>query len=84
MPKLAGAAADRARGILVMSFPNRRWWTRFGLALANIGFRVIRLQFQVFLHPPALILAAVEQRGFKIRLNQPGLLWQVVALERTA
>ncbi len=82
MPKLAGAAADRARGMLVMSFPNRRWWTRLGLTLANFGFRVIRLQFRVFPHPPALILAAVEQRGFKTRLNQPGLLWQVVALER--
>ena len=83
MPKLAGAAADRARGLLVMSFPNRRWWTRLGLTLANFGFRVIRMQFRVFLHPPALILAAVEQRGFKTTLNQPGLLWQVVALERT-
>jgi 2-polyprenyl-3-methyl-5-hydroxy-6-metoxy-1,4-benzoquinol methylase len=84
MPKLAGAAANRAKGMLVMSFPNRRWWTRLGLTVANFGFRVIRLQFRVFLHPPALILAAVEQRGFKTRLNQPGLLWQVVALERTA
>jgi 2-polyprenyl-3-methyl-5-hydroxy-6-metoxy-1,4-benzoquinol methylase len=84
MPKLAGAAADRAKGMLVMSFPNRRWWTRFGLTLANFGFRVIRLQFRVFLHPPALILAAVGQRGFKTRLNQPGLLWQMVALERNA
>ncbi|MHB8588558.1 MAG: class I SAM-dependent methyltransferase [Candidatus Dormibacteraceae bacterium] len=83
MPKLAGAAADRARGMLVMSFPNRRWWTRLGLTLANFGFRVIRMQFRVFLHPPALILAAVEQRGFETRLNQPGLVWQVVALERT-
>jgi len=84
MPKLAGAAADRARGLLVMSFPNRRWWTRLGLSLANFAFRVIRMQFRVFLHPPALILAAVEQRGFKTTLNQPGLLWQVVALERNA
>jgi 2-polyprenyl-3-methyl-5-hydroxy-6-metoxy-1,4-benzoquinol methylase len=84
MPKLAGAAADHANGMLVMSFPNRRWWTRFGLTVANFGFRVIRMQFRVFLHPPALILAAVERRGFKTRLNQPGLLWQVVALERTA
>ena len=84
MPKLAGAAADRARGLLVMSFPNRRWWTRLGLSIANFGFRVIRLQFRVFLHPPALVLATVEQRGFKTRLNQPGLLWQVVALERNA
>ncbi len=83
MPKLAGAAAVRAKGMLVMSFPNRRWWTRLGLTLANFGFRVIRLQFRVFLHPPALILVAVEQRGFKTRLNQPGLIWQVVAFERT-
>jgi magnesium-protoporphyrin O-methyltransferase len=82
MPKLAGAAADRAKGMLVMSFPNRRWWTRLGLTVANFGFRVIRLQFRVFLHPPSLILAAVEQRGFRTRLNQSGLLWQVVALER--
>jgi 2-polyprenyl-3-methyl-5-hydroxy-6-metoxy-1,4-benzoquinol methylase len=84
MPKLAGAGADRAKGMLVMSFPNRRWWTRLGLALANLGFRVISLQFRVYLHPPVLILAAVAERGFQIRLNQPGLLWQVVALERTA
>jgi 2-polyprenyl-3-methyl-5-hydroxy-6-metoxy-1,4-benzoquinol methylase len=84
MPKLAGAAADRAKGMLVMSFPNRRWWTRLGLTLANLGFRVIRLQFRVSLHPPALILAAVEELGFQTRLNQTGLLWQVVALERTA
>src|SRR6266852_4979242 len=43
----------------------------------------IRMQFRVFLHPPGRILAAVEERGFKTRLNQPGLIWQVVALERT-
>jgi magnesium-protoporphyrin O-methyltransferase len=84
MPKLAGAAADRARGMLVMSFPNRRWWTRLGLTVANFGFRVIGFQFRVFLHPPALIVAAVERRGFKTRLNQPGLIWQVVALERAS
>ena len=84
MPKLAAAAADRADALLVMSFPNRRWWTRLGLTLANLGFRAVRLQFRIFLHRPALILAIVEQRGFKTRLNQQGILWQVVALERTA
>jgi len=84
MPRLAGAAADRAKGMLVMSFPNRRWWTRLGLTVANFGFRIVRLQFRVFLHPPAQISAAVEQRGFKTALNQPGLLWQLVAFERTS
>jgi 2-polyprenyl-3-methyl-5-hydroxy-6-metoxy-1,4-benzoquinol methylase len=84
MPKLARAAAERTTGMLVLSFPNRRWWTRLGLTLANLGFRVFRMQFRVFLHPPALILAAVEEHGFDISHNQVGLLWQVVALERTA
>src|SRR2546425_8906870 len=81
MPKLASAAAERTGEVLVMSFPNRRWWTRLGLTVANLGFRVVRMQFRVFLHPPGLILAAVEHHGFKTRFNQPGLLWQVVALE---
>ncbi|HEV2033502.1 MAG TPA: class I SAM-dependent methyltransferase [Candidatus Dormibacteraeota bacterium] len=84
MPKLAGAAAERAREVLVMSFPNDRWWTRLGLTLTNFGFRVIRMQFRVFIHPPSLILAAVEERGFRTRLNRPGLVWQLVALERNA
>ena len=84
MPRLAGAAAERARDVLVMSFPNDRWWTRVGLMAANFGFRVVRMQFRVFMHPPVLILAAVEQHGFRTKLNQRGLLWQVAALEKTA
>jgi magnesium-protoporphyrin O-methyltransferase len=83
MPKLAAAAAERARRALVLSFPNSRWWTRLGLTVVNLGFRVFRVQFRVFAHPPQLILAAVERHGFTTRFNQRGLLWQVTALERT-
>ena len=83
MPRLAGVAAERARDVLVMSFPNDRWWTRLGLALANLGFRVIRMQFRVFNHSPGLILAAAEQHGLKTSFNERGMLWQVTALERT-
>jgi magnesium-protoporphyrin O-methyltransferase len=82
MPKLAGAAADHTRGMLVMSFPNRRWWIRLGLTMANFGFRVIGLQFQIFVHAPDLILATVEHRGLRTTVNQRGLLWQVAAFER--
>jgi hypothetical protein len=84
MPKLSGAAADHTTGMLVMSFPNDRWWTRLGLTFANFGFRVIRMQFRVFLHPPVLILAEVKQHGFQTRFNERGLLWQVTAFERIA
>ncbi|MGH7765042.1 MAG: class I SAM-dependent methyltransferase [Candidatus Dormibacteraceae bacterium] len=84
MPKLASAAAERTGEVLVMSFPNRRWWTRLGLTLANFGFRVVGMEFRVFLHPPELIQAAVQQHGFRTRLKERGLLWQVNAFERIA
>jgi len=80
---LAGAAAKRAAGTLVMSFPNDRWWTRLGLTIANFGFRRIRRQFRVFLHPPQRIMAVVGQHGFRNRFTERGLLWQVTEFERT-
>jgi magnesium-protoporphyrin O-methyltransferase len=84
MPKLAGAAAERAAETLVMSFPNDRWWTRLGLTLANFGFRLIRMEFRIFLHRPQQILAIVEQLGFRNGFNERGLLWQVTEFERTS
>ena len=82
MPRLAAAAAERTRSMLLLSFPNDRWWTRFGLMLVNLGFRVFRVQFQVFLHRPDRILAEAEEHGLRTRLNHRGLVWQVAALER--
>jgi hypothetical protein len=82
MPRLATAAADHAREILVLSFPRETWWTRTGLALGNFGLRVARREFQVFLHPPARIVAVAEQRGLRTILNQTGLFWTVAASRR--
>jgi magnesium-protoporphyrin O-methyltransferase len=84
MPKLAGAAAEHAKDVLVMSFPNERWWTQLGLSFGNFGFGLFRVQFQIFMHPPDRILAAVEKHGFRTMFNDRGMLWQVVALERAA
>ncbi len=83
MPKLAGAAAEHARRVLVISFPRDRWWMRIGLTLANVGLRVAQRQFQIFLHSPDEILATAERHGLRIALNRPGLVWQIAALERS-
>jgi magnesium-protoporphyrin O-methyltransferase len=83
MPKLAGAAAEHAKGVLVMSFPNNRWWSELGLSFGNFAFGLFRIQFRVFLHAPDAILAAVERHGFKTTFNERGLLWQVAAFERS-
>ena len=82
MPRLVAAAAEHARSTLILTFPNDRWSTRLGLALVNLGFRVFRVQFQVFLHRPDRILAAGEEHGLRTQLNHRGLVWQTAALER--
>ncbi len=82
MPRLAAAAAEHARGTLVLSFPNDRWWTQLGLSVVNLAFRIFGIQFRVFLHKPERILAEAEGHGLQRRLNQRGFLWQVAALER--
>jgi predicted RNA methylase len=82
MPVLAGAAADHAGEVLVMSFPRRTWWTRAMLALGNLALRITRRQFQVFIHPSAQILAETERHGLHKALDKPGRFWQIAAAQR--
>jgi 2-polyprenyl-3-methyl-5-hydroxy-6-metoxy-1,4-benzoquinol methylase len=84
MPKLAGAAADRTRGLLVLSFPKMSWWTSLILALGNLGLRVARREFQVFLHPPDRIRRTAELHGLRVQMERPGLFWEIAALKRPA
>lgn len=84
MPRLVGAAADRTRGILVMTFPRRTWWTRALLTLANLGFSLARREFRIFLHRPDQIRAAAEGRGLRAQTDRSGLLWQTALLSRSS
>jgi magnesium-protoporphyrin O-methyltransferase len=82
LPKLAGAAADRSRGMLVMSFPKERWWTQVVVWMANVGMVIARREFRIFLHPTAEIIATGERHGLRKTIDRPGLFWQVVTLKR--
>ncbi len=84
MPRLAGAAADHARQLLVMSFPRRTWWLRIGLAIGNALLSLTRRGFHIFLHPPREIVATSRQRGLQPVLDQEGVLWIVAAMRRAA
>jgi Methyltransferase domain len=82
LPRLAGAAAARARGTLVMSFPKERWWARVVVWMANAGMALARREFRIFLHPLADIVAAGEKHGLKPSIDRAGLFWQVLSLRR--
>ena len=82
MPRLAGAAAERTGGLLVMSFPRRRWWTRLLVTVANAVLRIARREFQIFVHPPEGIRRTSELHGLRTLSDQRGVFWEVLALER--
>lgn len=84
MPRLAGAASDHTREVLVMSFPKRTWWLWVGLGLGNAILRAMRREFQIFLHPPKRILATSEQHGLRTIFDESGVMWTVAALRRAA
>jgi magnesium-protoporphyrin O-methyltransferase len=82
MPKLAGAAADHTREVLVVSFPKERWWTRALISVGDLALRVARQQFQVFLHSPDKIIATAERHGLKTASTQTSFFWEVASLRR--
>lgn len=80
---LVGAAAERAGRYLVMSFPRERRLTRIGFGGLNLVARLLRWEYRSFIHPVSEIIGAAERRGLKQVEEHRGLIWQVVALERT-
>jgi 2-polyprenyl-3-methyl-5-hydroxy-6-metoxy-1,4-benzoquinol methylase len=81
---LVGAAAERARRFLVMSFPRERALIRVGLAAMNLVARLLRWEYRSFVHPVSGIVAAAEGRGLRVAFEADGLIWHVAALERPA
>jgi magnesium-protoporphyrin O-methyltransferase len=84
MPRLAGAAADHTRHLLVLSYPRRTWWTVASFAVFNWFLALFRRQFHIFVHRPKEILATAREHGLETVLNRRGAFWTVAALRRTA
>ena len=84
MPRLAGAAADHAQQLLVMSYPKRTWWTRLLLGIGNFFLWATRREFHVFVHSPEQIITTSERHGLEPVQDRRGVFWTVSALHRPA
>jgi hypothetical protein len=80
--RLLGAAADHARRLLVFSYPPRNVLSRFLLGAQNLVFRLQRKEFRAFTHPPARMLAVVEERGLLLAYTHRPFVWQIAGFER--
>jgi len=80
--RLLGTVADHARRLVVFSYPPRNLVSRTIVSAQNLFFRLRGREFRVFTHPPAAMLAVVEQRGFRRTFARRALVWQTAGLER--
>jgi magnesium-protoporphyrin O-methyltransferase len=80
--RLLGAAAAHARRLLVFSHPRRSGIARAVVALQNLGLRLSRREFRIFLHPPAAMLAVLEERGLAPAFAERGRVWEAHGVRR--
>lgn len=80
--ELTGIAATLARRRLVLSFPRPSAAATAVVGVQNLGFRLLRRRFRVFIHSPTALAAAAEAHGMRLAFEHPGRIWQVAAFER--
>lgn len=82
MPRLLGAAADRARRLLVFSHPPRNLLSRALIGGENLSNRLTGSDFRAFAHPPEAMRAVLAERGLRPVAPVQGRIWQVEAVGR--
>src|SRR5439155_24367483 len=80
--RLLGAAAQRARRLLVFSYPPRNKLSRLFVGAENLVFRLLRREYRSFAHPPSAMLGLLGERGLRRTFDHRTLVWQVAGLER--
>jgi 2-polyprenyl-3-methyl-5-hydroxy-6-metoxy-1,4-benzoquinol methylase len=80
--RLLGAAAEHARRLLVFSYPPRNGVSRLLIAAQNLFFRLRRKEFRTFAHPPARMLAVVEEHGLRRAYAHDPIVWQIAGFAR--
>jgi 16S rRNA G966 N2-methylase RsmD len=80
--RLLGVAGAHARRQLVFSHPPRNAISRLVVGAQNLGFRLRRREFRTFAHPPAAMLAVLQERGLGPAFAHKGAVWQVTGLVR--
>ena len=80
--RLLGAVAQHARRLVVFSYPPQNVVSRVFVAAANLVFRLLRREYRSFVHPPAAMLAVLEERGLRDAFASHSVVWQVSGLER--
>jgi magnesium-protoporphyrin O-methyltransferase len=77
MQALVHESAARARRLYGLVYPRDTWWVKLGLALLNLGLRLGRSPFRVFVHPSQAVEAILHACGLQRRFYRQTAIWQV-------
>jgi SAM-dependent methyltransferase len=85
LDELLGAAADRAKRRLVLTYPPHNPASRTVVWLLNLAQRLRRHEFRVFVWPRSEIARVAKSRGLDpVREERASLPWRWAAFERVA
>lgn len=79
---LLDAAASHARAAMALSYPRDAWYTRFWVASANIGMRLLRRSFRLYLHSPAALQQLLRAKGFSPQVIGHRAMWELLIATR--
>lgn len=83
MEKLVEKSAGKCRKQIALVYPRDRLITRFVLKIGNIWFKLRKLAFRTYLHPPESIGRLLEQNGFRRVFKGHTIVWESVVFERS-
>jgi SAM-dependent methyltransferase len=81
-PALIDASTYHTRRLLVLVYPNDRWWIRLAIRCGNLVLRLSGQSFRGFVHPEPRIDDRIRAAGFERRLHHRGWVWQTLVYER--
>jgi magnesium-protoporphyrin O-methyltransferase len=74
---LVGAAAERARRSLLLTYPQERRLTTTGVRIVNGFLRLSGSGFRVFVHPVERVAAVAAHHGLALERREPsGAIWE--------
>ena len=82
MPSLVGLSVGKAERLYGLVYPRDVWWTRAGIKVANLYFRIARNPYRGFVHNAQAVDSLVRDNGFRQRFYKTSGPWQVVVYAR--
>ena len=77
-------ACTHARDRIAITIPRQTWWVKLGFSTMNAWFRLRRIAFRAYVHPPTPLLELAATRGFHATHHQRGPLWESHVLQHSA